>query len=81
MADIMITAHDRMSDTLKKITESNKYFSTSLADTQKKLDMLNKNKVTLKIWAIYRKKTENKLSGKGLAGFLNRRQKTKAYFC
>ena len=81
MADIMITAQDRMSDTLKKITENNKYLSTSLADTQKKLDMLNKNKVTLKIWAIHRKKTENKLSGKGLAGFLNRRQKTKAYFC
>ena len=49
MADIMITAHNRMSDTLKKITENNKHFSTSLEDTQKKLDMLNKNKVTLKI--------------------------------
>lgn len=49
MADIMITARDRMSDTLKKIEANTRQFSTSLEDTNKKLDMLNKNKVTLKI--------------------------------
>lgn len=49
MADIMITARDRMSDTLRKIEANTRQFSTSLEDTNKKLDMLNKNKVTLKI--------------------------------
>ena len=49
MADIMITARDRMSDTLRKIEANTRQFSTSLEDTNKKLDMLNKNKVTLQI--------------------------------